>query len=89
MSALPSTVHYCGKCRAPSYLPTVAVALAVEKEPPKRGDPIAAPLDGSPRNCGFCGLRIVPRRATVATVEAPPPPPRGAPVPLAVDGGGI
>jgi hypothetical protein len=85
-TAHPSTVHRCAKCRQPTYLPTLAVALAVEQEPPKRGDPIPAALDGSARNCGFCGARIIPRHAIVTALpqgsEAPPPPPRGAPVPV-------
>lgn len=85
MSTHPATVHRCGKCRQPTYLPTVAAVVAVEQEPPKRGDPIPPTLDGSLRNCSFCGARVIPRQHIVAVVETPPPPARGAPIPAVLD----
>ncbi len=65
----------------PNYIPTSTAAVSVEREPPKRGDPIPASLDGALKNCIYCRVRIIPRHAAVAAVEAPPPPLRGEPIP--------
>ena len=82
-----STVHRCSRCHQPNRIPTIEHTPTVEKAPPKRGDPIPAPVDGPPRACVHCGARTIPRAAFVAPRSEPvpdnrpPTPPRGTPIP--------
>lgn len=85
-SSLPATVHHCIRCRGRNLIPTLPANAAptVEKEPPKRGDPIPEPHDTRPRSCVHCGHRAIPRFAyaepSTEPTTPPPEPPRGAPV---------